>query len=186
MSLAPIDWILIASYFALSLAIGLAYRKRAGSSLEEYFLSGRSLPWWMAGTSMVATTFAADTPLAVTGSSPAMASPETGSGGRSPSGMITVFVYAPLATRGVMTDIELVELRYAESPPPSFGLSAPLHRAPGELHHPRLGDGRDAEHLEVHRSLRDARRPGGWDPDHRHPLRRRRIYSTSPGSGEWW
>jgi Na+/proline symporter len=45
MPLALIDWILIASYFALSLAIGLAYRKRAGSSLEEYFLSGRSLPW---------------------------------------------------------------------------------------------------------------------------------------------
>jgi Na+/proline symporter len=118
MPLAPIDWILIASYFALSLAIGLAYRKRAGSSLEEYFLSGRSLPWWMAGTSMVATTFAADTPLAVTG-----LVARNGVAGNwfwwafALGGMVTVFVYARLWRRaGVMTDVELVELRYGGRP----------------------------------------------------------------------
>ena len=66
MPLATIDWIIIVTYFAIALAVGLAFRKRAGSSLNEFFLSGRSLPWWIAGTSMVATSFAADTPLAVT------------------------------------------------------------------------------------------------------------------------
>ncbi len=118
MPLAPVDWILIASYFALSLAVGLVYRKRAGSSLEEYFLSGRSLPWWMAGTSMVATTFAADTPLAVTG-----LVARNGIAGNwfwwafALGGMVTVFVYARLWRRaGVMTDVELVELRYGGKP----------------------------------------------------------------------
>jgi len=118
MPLALIDWVLIASYFALSLGVGLAYRKRAGSGLEEYFLSGRSLPWWMAGTSMVATTFAADTPLAVTG-----LVARNGVAGNwfwwafALGGMITVFVYARLWRRaGVMTDVELVELRYGGSP----------------------------------------------------------------------
>ncbi len=118
MPLAPIDWFLIVSYFALSLAIGLAYRKRAESSLEEYFLSGRSLSWWMAGTSMVATTFAADTPLAVTG-----LVARHGIAGNwfwwafALGGMITVFVYARLWRRaGVMTDIELVEVRYGGTP----------------------------------------------------------------------
>src|SRR5262245_57831279 len=109
MPLAPIDWILIVSYFVLSLAIGLAYRNLAESSLEEYFLSARSLPWWMAGTSMVATTFAADTPLAVTG-----LVAKNGIAGNwfwwafALGGMITVFVYARLWRRaGVMTDVEL-------------------------------------------------------------------------------
>jgi SSS family solute:Na+ symporter len=62
-----LDWIIITGYVILTLALGLAFRKRASSSTEQYFLSGRSLPWWVLGTSMVATTFAADTPLAVTG-----------------------------------------------------------------------------------------------------------------------
>jgi Na+/proline symporter len=61
-----IDWAVVVAYFVLSAAIGLYYAKRAGTSTSEFFLSGRSLPWWLAGTSMVATTFAADTPLAVT------------------------------------------------------------------------------------------------------------------------
>ncbi len=60
------DWLVIAAYVVLTLALGLAFRKRASASTEQYFLSGRSLPWWVLGTSMVATTFAADTPLAVT------------------------------------------------------------------------------------------------------------------------
>ena len=67
MTLTAIDWVVIALYFVLSVAIALFYSRRAGASSDEYFLSGRAVPWWLAGTSMVATTFAADTPLVVTG-----------------------------------------------------------------------------------------------------------------------
>ena len=67
MELHALDWSIIVAYFAISLGIGLWFKKRAGSSYVEYFASGRSMLWWLAGTSMVATTFAADTPLAVTG-----------------------------------------------------------------------------------------------------------------------
>lgn len=65
MTLDPIDWIIIALYLILSLAIGLYYKNKASASMNDFFLGGRNLPWWIAGTSMVATTFAADTPLAV-------------------------------------------------------------------------------------------------------------------------
>ena len=67
MHLSFLDWSIIAGYFAVSLAIGVFYSRRAGKDVGEFFLSGRNLPWWLAGTSMVATTFAADTPLAVAG-----------------------------------------------------------------------------------------------------------------------
>ena len=65
-SLHWIDWTIIVAYILFSLGVGIYFSKRAASSTEEYFLSGRSLPWWLVGTSMVATTFAADTPLAIT------------------------------------------------------------------------------------------------------------------------
>ncbi|MCK5571632.1 MAG: sodium:proline symporter, partial [Bacteroidetes bacterium] len=61
-----IDWSIVGAYFAGSAAIGIYFARRAGRNTQEFFLSGRNLPWWLAGTSMVATTFAADTPLAVT------------------------------------------------------------------------------------------------------------------------
>ena len=61
-----IDYVIIATYFLVSIGIALYYSKRASKSSEEFFLSGRNLPWYLAGLSMVATTFAADTPLAVT------------------------------------------------------------------------------------------------------------------------
>ena len=67
MKLTSVDFVVIATYFLLNIAIGLYYRRRAGKNIDEFFVSGRSAPWWLAGTSMVATTFAADTPLAVTG-----------------------------------------------------------------------------------------------------------------------
>jgi len=67
LQLSFIDWAVVALYFAFNLGIGLYYKSRAGKSMDEFFLSGRNIPWWLAGTSMVATTFAADTPLAVTG-----------------------------------------------------------------------------------------------------------------------
>jgi Na+/proline symporter len=118
MQLTWLDWCWIGLYFAGNLAIGLFYRARAGKSVNEFFLSGRNVPWWLAGTSMVATTFAADTPLAVTGM--------VARGGIAgnwlwwsfvASGMLTVFFYARLWRRcGVMTDIEFAEVRYAGKP----------------------------------------------------------------------
>ncbi|HEB54643.1 MAG TPA: sodium:proline symporter [bacterium] len=115
MQLAALDWVIIAGYFGLALGIGLWFKNRAGSSFVEYFASGRSLPWWIAGTSMVATTFAADTPLAVTG-----LIAKNGLAGNwfwwafAFGGMLTVFVFAKLWRRAeVLTDVELIELRYA-------------------------------------------------------------------------
>lgn len=114
MQITLLDWIIIVGYFAITLGIGLFYSRRASSSLSEYFVSGRSLPWWIAGTSMVATTFAADTPLAVTG-----IVAQNGLAGNwvwwafAAGGMFTVFVYARLWRRAeVITDVELTEIRY--------------------------------------------------------------------------
>ena len=67
MAFTAVDWLVLAAILALPLGVGLYYYRRVGSSVDQFFLSGRDLPWWLAGTSMVATTFAADTPLAVTG-----------------------------------------------------------------------------------------------------------------------
>jgi SSS family solute:Na+ symporter len=118
MTLTSLDWLIIAAYFVLSLAIGLYYYRRAGQSTGEYFVAGRDLPWWLAGTSMVATTFAADTPLAVT----EMVSRNGVAGNwlwwsMLPSGMLTVFFFARLWRRAeVMTDVEFIELRYSGRP----------------------------------------------------------------------
>jgi solute:Na+ symporter, SSS family len=118
MRLTWIDWAIIAAYFVLSLAVGLYYTRRAGRNVTEYFLSGRDLPWWLAGTSMVATTFAADTPLAVT----EMVARNGVAGNwlwwsMLPSGMLTVFLFARLWRRAeVMTDVEFAELRYSGTP----------------------------------------------------------------------
>src|SRR5258706_11680749 len=67
MQLTTIDWAVVALYFLFNIAVGFYYKSRAGKSVNEYFLSGRNVSWWLAGASMVATTFAADTPLVVTG-----------------------------------------------------------------------------------------------------------------------
>ncbi len=108
------DLIVIVLYFAVSLGAGILRSRRASSSLTDYFLSGRSAPWWLVGTGMVATTFAADTPLWVAG--------KVGSHGISGNwlwwsaaagGMLTVFFFARLWRRaGVLTDLEFIELRY--------------------------------------------------------------------------
>lgn len=113
-----IDWIIILLYFIISLAIGLYYSKRAGSSTENFFLSGRKLSWWLAGLSMVATTFAADTPLAVT--------ELVGQNGIAGNwlwwnmligGMLTVFFFARLWRRAeILTDVEFIEFRYSGKP----------------------------------------------------------------------
>src|SRR5581483_8770523 len=67
MTLTLLDWLVVGAYFGLNLAIGVYYARRGRGSTSEFFLSGREASWWLAGTSMVATTFAADTPLVVTG-----------------------------------------------------------------------------------------------------------------------
>ena len=143
MQLSFIDWAVVALYFLFNLGIGLYYKSRAGSSVDEFFLSGRNIPWWLAGTSMVATTFAADTPLAVTGM--------VAKGGiagnwlwwnMAASGLLTVFFYARLWRRsGVMTDIEFSEIRYAGRPAAFLrGLPRAVPRHPHQLHHPRMGE----------------------------------------------
>jgi Na+/proline symporter len=118
MKLTPIDWAIVASYFALSTGVGLYFTRRGGASLNEYFLSGRAAPWWLAGASMVATTFAADTPLLVTG----LVATKGVAGNWLwwnfvMSGMLTVFFFARLWRRAnVMTDVEFSEIRYSGRP----------------------------------------------------------------------
>jgi solute:Na+ symporter, SSS family len=118
MHLVASDWLIIVLYFIASAAIGLAYTRKAGKSLADYFVSGRSLPWWLAGTSMVATTFAADTPLVVAG-----LVAKYGVAGNwlwwngAFSGVLTVFFFSRLWRRaGVLTDVEFAELRYGGRP----------------------------------------------------------------------
>jgi SSS family solute:Na+ symporter len=118
MTLTFLDWSLIAAYFVASAAIGLWYSARGGKSVNEFFLTGRSLPWWLAGTSMVATTFAADTPLAVAG-----LVARNGIAGNwiwwsaAFGSMLTVFFFARLWRRaGILTDVEFAELRYTGRP----------------------------------------------------------------------
>jgi len=116
--LQTLDWIVIAGYVVLTLALGLAFRKRASSSTEEYFLSGRSLPWWVLGTSMVATTFAADTPLAVTGFIRNHGIWYNWFGWHYVlSQMLAVFLFSRFWRRAeVLTDNELIEKRYSGKP----------------------------------------------------------------------
>lgn len=122
--LTVFDFSIIGIYFLFSLAIGIYFTKRASSSVSEFFLSGRNLPWWLAGTSMVATTFSSDTPLYVTGL-------VRGHGIYENwqwwcfimSGMMSVFFFARLWRRlGVLTDVEIIEMRYS-------GMSAKILRS---------------------------------------------------------
>ena len=118
MTLSVYDWLIVLAYFALSTGIGLYFSKRGGESLDEYFLSGRQVPWWLAGAAMVATTFAADTPLVVTG---LVASKGVAGNwlwwNMVMSGMLTVFFFARLWRRAnVMTDVEFAEIRYGGRP----------------------------------------------------------------------
>ncbi|MFW6201130.1 MAG: sodium:solute symporter family protein [Gemmatimonadota bacterium] len=118
MRLTPLDWAIVALYFAAVLAIGLWASRRAGRDTAEYFLSGRSMPWWLLGVSMVATTFSTDTPNLVTD-----IVRQNGVAGNwiwwafLLTGMLTVFVYAKLWRRaGVLTDLEFYEIRYSGRP----------------------------------------------------------------------
>src|SRR3954469_19588752 len=115
MHLTVVDWVIVAAYFGLSAGIGLLFAKKGGESLEEYFISGRQVSWWLAGASMVATTFAADTPLVVTGL--VFSNGVAGNWlwwNMLMSGMLTVFFFARLWRRAnVMTDVEFAEVRYS-------------------------------------------------------------------------
>ncbi len=118
MLLDALDWSVMAGYGVLAVTVGLLFARRAGSSTDEFFLGGRSLPWWLLGTSMVATTFSTDTPNLVTDL--------VRTGGVSSNwlwwafvltGMCTVFFYAKLWRRsGVLTDVGFYELRYSGRP----------------------------------------------------------------------
>ncbi|MCX6352640.1 MAG: hypothetical protein NTX03_12400 [Bacteroidetes bacterium] len=118
MSLSTLDWVLIALFLLLSIGIAIKYASRAGESLGEFFLSGRQLPWYIAGFSMVATTFAADTPLAVT----EIVNTQGISGNwfwwnMLIGGMLTTFFFAKMWRRAnIMTDVEFVEIRYSGKP----------------------------------------------------------------------
>jgi solute:Na+ symporter, SSS family len=118
MNFTFLDWMAIAAYLGITLFLGLYFRSRSGRSVDDYFVSGRSVSWWLAGTSMVATTFAADTPLVVTGLVYSQ-----GIAGNwlwwsfLLSGMMTVFLFARLWRRsGLLTDVQFAELRYSGKP----------------------------------------------------------------------
>lgn len=115
MVLSPLDWVIIIAFFAISMIIGISVAGTVGKNTKEFFLSGRNMPWWLLGVSMVATTFSADTPNLVTD-----IVRKNGVSGNWVwwafliTGMLTVFVYARLWRRSeVMTDLEFYELRYS-------------------------------------------------------------------------
>jgi len=118
MELALFDWLIIFLFFAVSLGIGIYVSKSSGKSANEFFLSGRSMPWWLLGLSMVATTFSTDTPNLVTD-----IVRTNGVSGNWVwwafliTGLLTVFVYAKLWRKSnVNTDLEFYELRYGGKP----------------------------------------------------------------------
>jgi SSS family solute:Na+ symporter len=118
MPLTSTDWIVIASYLLINLLISIYYRRRASGNTEEFFISGREVSWWLAGTSMVATTFAADTPLLVSG----LVAKSGIAGnwiwwGLCVGGMLTVFFFARYWRRAeILTDVQFVEIRYGGRP----------------------------------------------------------------------
>jgi solute:Na+ symporter, SSS family len=118
MKLSFVDWMVIAAYLVFTLLQGLYFRRRSSRSTTDYFVSGRRAAWWLIGTSMVATTFGADTPLVVTGYVYT-----NGIAGNwiwwsmLPAGMMTVFLFARLWVRaGLLTDVEFAEMRYSGKP----------------------------------------------------------------------
>lgn len=115
MQLTGLDWAILIGFILLIMGIGISYSRESSSNLQSYFLGGRKLPWYIAGASMVATTFAADTPLAV-----AQLTGDSGISGNwlwwnfLMGGLLTTFFFARLWRRsGVLTEAEFVELRYS-------------------------------------------------------------------------
>jgi len=117
LNLSTLDWLIILAFFGITMMIGFIASRKAGRSAEDFFLSGREMPWWLLGVSMVATTFSADTPNLVTD-----IVRKNGVSGNwvwwafLVTGMATVFIYAKLWRRsGITTDLEFYELRYSGS-----------------------------------------------------------------------
>ncbi|WP_420603594.1 sodium:solute symporter family protein [Flagellimonas sp.] len=114
MDIQTLDYIIIFGFFAIVLSIGIYVSKKSGKNSSEYFLSGRTMPWWLLGFSMVATTFSTDTPNLVTDL--VRTNGVSGNWGWMcflVTGMLTVFVYAKLWRKSnVKTDLEFYELRY--------------------------------------------------------------------------
>jgi Na+/proline symporter len=115
-NLPTLDWIIILAYLAASLTVGFYFSKRALRSVDNYFVSGRVLPWWLAGMSMIASAFAIDTPLGITGLIAKDGIPGVWYawsfvlGG---AGALGAFVFASLLRRSeIITTAELIELRY--------------------------------------------------------------------------
>ena len=161
----------------------LYYSPRAGKRRRRVISSsGRNLPWWLAGTSMVATTFAADTPLAVAGFVA-----RNGIAGNwiwwnaALGSMLTVFFFARLWRRaGIMTDVEFAELRYAGRPAARAArLSRALSRPADQLRHHRLGQSRDGEDPRRHDGMGSADRRARQPGDHR------LLLARCPDSGAW-
>ncbi|MFZ9012270.1 MAG: sodium:solute symporter family transporter [Anaerohalosphaeraceae bacterium] len=120
--MAGIDWVIVAAYIVIAIGIGAFFTKRAAQNTDEFFVAGRSLPWFIAGTSIVATTFSTDTPLFVAGMSR-----DTGISSNwfwwsvAVGQIATVFFFARLWRRtGVVTDLEFVVKRYKASASRSF------------------------------------------------------------------
>lgn len=118
MGLQLLDWLIIGAFLCLTLGVGLFFTRQASKNVENFFLGGRKLPWWLAGTSMVATTFAADTPLLVT-----ELVAQYGISGNwlwwngLIGGMLATFLFARLWRKAnIITDVELIELRYSGKP----------------------------------------------------------------------
>ncbi len=153
MNFTLLDWSAIVGYLAITLILGLYFRKRSGKSVDDYFVSGRKVSWWLAGTSMVATTFAADTPLVVTG-----LVYRQGIAGNwlwwcfLPSGMMTVFLFARLWRRsGLLTDVQFAEMRYSGKPAAFLrGFRAHLSWVADELPDSRMGHQGDDQHCRHH------------------------------------
>ena len=116
----PIDWIIIFIYLSITIVLGIYFSKRALKSVDEYFVTGRSLPWWLAGVTMIASAFAIDTPLGITGLIAKDGIPGVWYawsfvlGG---AGALGAFIFAPLLRRSnIITTAELIELRYDGKP----------------------------------------------------------------------
>ncbi len=116
--MAPLDWLVVLAYLVITVVIGIYLSRRASKSVEDFFVSGRSLPWWLAGTSMAATTFSVDTPLYIAGVV----------GNRGIAGnwewwafgvghVVLIYIFARLWRRSeIVTDAELIEMRYGGRP----------------------------------------------------------------------
>jgi Na+/proline symporter len=116
--MTALDWLVIAAYLGVTLLIGIWFSRRGARSFVDFFVGGRALPWWLAGTSMAATTFSVDTPLYVTG-----LVARRGIAGNwewwafAVAHVLMIYLFARLWRRSeVVTDIELTELRYGGKP----------------------------------------------------------------------